>query len=106
MLNADWEAVCRRCGRCCYHKVLYRKIVYSTNIPCTFLNLDTMECSIYPNRNMINPQCAILTPKLVRSGALPPGCAYLQALECDACASHHITELPASLQRRLMRHLQ
>ncbi|MDD2557395.1 MAG: hypothetical protein PHH87_03795 [Desulfuromonas sp.] len=105
MLIAEWEKVCRRCGRCCYHKILNRDVVYSTDVPCVFLNLDTMECSIYPNRNVVNPQCAILTPDIVCSGALPPECAYLQVLKCDMCANHHITELPAPLQRRLMRHL-
>jgi uncharacterized cysteine cluster protein YcgN (CxxCxxCC family) len=64
-----------------------------------------MECQVYSQRNNVNPECALLTPALVRSGVLPPGCAYLQYCKSDDMADRHISELSPRVQRRLLRQL-
>ncbi|MCA1796180.1 MAG: hypothetical protein LC645_01325 [Geobacteraceae bacterium] len=105
-MDSHWEAICRRCGRCCYHKIIYRQALYYTDIPCAYLDQNSGECQIYSQRQKINPECAMLTPALVQSGVLPAGCAYLQYCGSSRGAEQHISELPTRLQRRLLRHLK
>ncbi|MFA6687656.1 MAG: hypothetical protein WCS16_09310 [Desulfuromonas sp.] len=65
-----------------------------------------MKCQVYPQRQQVNPECALLTPALVQSGVLPPECAYLQHCASNKCAQRHISELSQHLQRRLLRYLK
>jgi uncharacterized cysteine cluster protein YcgN (CxxCxxCC family) len=104
-METQWESICKRCGKCCYHKIIYRDILYYTDIPCKYLDPDTMKCRVYSARQQVNPECATLTPAVVASGVLPSECAYLQYCATSNGATHHIDELPARLQRRLMREL-
>lgn len=105
-MDTHWESICRRCGRCCYQKIIYRNILYYTDIPCVYLDQNRMECKIYSQRQEINSECALLTPALVQSGVLPPECAYLKNCGSSKGAGQHISKLPQRLQRRLLRHLK
>ncbi len=48
-MNRDqWEAVCRKCGRCCYEKVdLGGGIIHYTDEPCVHLDTETNLCKVY-----------------------------------------------------------
>jgi len=73
-----WESICARCGRCCYEKYEYGGKIYYTDTPCRYLDVTTKQCRIYEWRSSIYPECAQLTPELVRSGILPEDCPYVK----------------------------
>jgi uncharacterized cysteine cluster protein YcgN (CxxCxxCC family) len=80
MTNEEWEAICKRCGKCCYEKVDLGagEIVY-TDEPCEHLDTTTNLCKVYERRHEIDPDCMSLTPTLVRIlHWLPEDCAYLE----------------------------
>ena len=75
-----WESVCRRCGRCCYEKIECEEVVYITNVPCEYLDLETKMCRVYSHRDTTRPGCVRLTPMNINSGLLPPDCAYVETM--------------------------
>ena len=77
----EWEDVCERCGRCCYEKYDYRGKIFYTNTPCQYLDVETNLCRIYNQRATLHPDCAHLTPKLVRAGILPEDCPYVKKMD-------------------------
>ncbi len=77
-LPLNWEAICDRCGRCCYEKYAYRDKVFYSNTPCQYLDTGTRLCRVYQRRSELQPDCARLTPDLVRSGVLPVDCPYVK----------------------------
>jgi uncharacterized cysteine cluster protein YcgN (CxxCxxCC family) len=76
----QWEAICRRCGKCCYEKVdLGAGVVRYTDQPCEHLDTATNLCKVYSNRHELEPDCIMLTEHLVRTLPwLPEDCAYLE----------------------------
>lgn len=72
----EWEAVCDRCGRCCYEKYEYRGRIFYSKVPCRYLDLENKSCKVYAQRSKHQPECAQLTPELVRAGILPDDCPY------------------------------
>jgi len=79
--SAEWEALCRHCGRCCYEKLDCRGRIYYTDKPCQYLNGETKRCRIYRQRSELQPECAILTPELVAAGILPADCPYVAGID-------------------------
>ena len=77
MSSPDWEAICLRCGRCCYEKIDFEGRIYYTDLPCQFLDLEIRTCKVYPSRHRHRPDCAKLTPELVGMGLLPCDCPYV-----------------------------
>ncbi len=80
-MNRDqWEAICKRCGRCCYEKVdLGGGMIHYTNEPCAHLDTETNLCKVYDKRGEVEPDCITLTEHLVRKlHWLPEECAYLE----------------------------
>jgi uncharacterized protein len=79
MKREEWEAICNRCGKCCYEKVdLGGGIIRYLDEPCKHLDTATNLCKVYRNRHVAEPDCISLTEDLVRSlGWLPEECAYL-----------------------------
>lgn len=75
--EAEWEAVCARCGKCCLIKIKCFR-VHFTNVACRYLNLETGSCPVYEQRRQIVPECMKLTPDNYKklSKALPKTCAY------------------------------
>jgi len=79
MMNYEqWEAICTRCGKCCYEKVdLGGGIIQYTDEPCVHLDTKTNLCKVYENRHEVEPDCISLTEHLVRTLTwLPEDCAY------------------------------
>jgi uncharacterized protein len=76
MTQAEWDALCDRCGKCCYHKMPGGEV---TAIPCKLLDLQTRLCSKYETRKDHVPECVTLTPAVVATADwLPDTCAYRQ----------------------------
>lgn len=77
MNRREWDAVCVRCGRCCYEKFNVRGRIYYTQVPCEYLDLKTRLCRVYPDRVARRPGCVPLTPELLTKGFLPADCPYV-----------------------------
>ena len=76
----DWEAVCQRCGRCCFEKIEFEGEIYYTATPCPYLDLDTRLCRVYSERHRLKPDCAPLKPEILKAGMLPQDCPYVAGL--------------------------
>lgn len=81
MTEEEWEAICERCGRCCYEKIDSNGKIYYTAIPCEHLDLNTRLCCIYADREQHRSGCVALTPELLKQGLLPADCPYVADLE-------------------------
>lgn len=77
MTNSEWEAVCRRCGRCCYEKIEHDGRVYYTEKPCDKLDLKSALCSVYEDRHKAKPECMPLNDAALQRGILPADCPYV-----------------------------
>ncbi|MBN1234116.1 MAG: hypothetical protein JXA60_12235 [Candidatus Coatesbacteria bacterium] len=76
----EWEAICLKCGSCCFEKYYDSngRLIF-TDIPCQYLDMESMLCKIYKNRFEINPECKKLKLSQVKSKRyLPSKCAYLK----------------------------
>jgi len=78
--SATWEAICERCGRCCYEKISYKERIFYTRKPCPHLDLEKRFCRIYAQRDRLQADCVRLTPELVATGVLPADCPYVRTL--------------------------
>jgi hypothetical protein len=77
--NAEWEALCDGCGKCCLHKVEDEDtgIIYGTNVACKLLDRHSCRCSNYRERKSLVPDCVRLTAgKVDKLAWLPSTCAY------------------------------
>ena len=77
MDRAEWEARCRRCGRCCYEKIEHEGRVYYTDTPCDKFDPKTALCTVYPERHLVMAQCMELTSEALLRGILPADCPYV-----------------------------
>ncbi len=79
MSQQEWESLCDRCARCCLEKLEDEdtgEILY-TNVACRLLDIETCNCSNYPQRQRFVYSCINLTPKkIAQLPWLPPTCAY------------------------------
>jgi len=85
-LNEDssaWEALCHRCGQCCFEKGIDGKgRIIETGVPCRHLDIHSRLCRVYPQRQQIEFDCIKLKPENIASLKwLPANCAYRQWLE-------------------------
>ena len=81
MTEAEWEALCDGCGRCCYRTFLTgrgkRTRLHHTRIACDLLDLRTQRCTAYHERFSRCKDCTRLTVRNVgRCDWLPETCAY------------------------------
>lgn len=86
------EALCRRCGVCCHEKVRFGEQVVITDIPCQYLDLETNQCTIYPERLEKQPRCSSADDS-VRAKSLPGDCPYVAGLD-DYLEPHLLSEHP------------
>jgi len=75
-----WDAICRRCGRCCYEKIEFEGEIYYTPAPCPYLDPESRLCRVYPERHLVKPDCAPLTRKILAAGVLPADCPYVAGI--------------------------
>ena len=78
--KARWDALCRRCGLCCYEKEYRgRAVVTNFSRPCPHLDLPSRQCAVYESRFETCAGCrkmTILHAMFVHW--LPPTCGYVQ----------------------------
>jgi len=77
--DAEWEALCDGCGKCCLHKLedADTGAIYETTVACRLLDIATARCTDYPNRKSKVPDCLQLTRHSARTlNWLPATCAY------------------------------
>ncbi|SEA15604.1 hypothetical protein SAMN05660420_01411 [Desulfuromusa kysingii] len=78
MESESWEALCNRCGACCFEKKIDRQgNILTTSIPCRFLDIHNRTCRIYAQRLEVEEDCIKLTPEIITEISwLPEECAY------------------------------
>lgn len=92
MTDAEWEALCDGCGRCCLLKLEDEEIgvIITSDVRCQLLDGDTCTCTDYPNRQAKVPDCIKLTPQNVTEIQwIPTTCAYRRLAEGKGLAWWH-----------------
>ena len=82
--KAEWESICRRCGKCCLIKLEDEVTgeVYYTNVVCRYFDEEKMCCSVYDKRCELVPTCLKLSPDNVdKLSWMPKTCAYRELFE-------------------------
>jgi uncharacterized protein len=60
--RARWEALCLRCGRCCYEKEYRgRRLVTNYRKPCPHLDTNSQACRVYSTRFETCDRCRKMT---------------------------------------------
>src|SRR5690349_6384258 len=92
MNQAEWEALCDGCGRCCLMKLEDDDTgeIYTSDVHCKLLDGQTCQCTDYPNRHERVKDCVKLTPDNVLTlNWIPPTCAYRRIAEGKGLAWWH-----------------
>ncbi|UCE90072.1 MAG: YcgN family cysteine cluster protein, partial [Pseudomonadota bacterium] len=83
--EAEWEALCDGCGRCCLHKLedVESGAVHFTNVACRYLDLASCRCRVYGQRAQRVSRCVVLRAGAdpAAFAALPASCAYRRLFE-------------------------
>ena len=76
----QWEALCKRCGQCCFEKwVEGDGTIHPTAIPCRYLDVISRQCKVYHKRLEVGEGCIRLTPEIVEIVQwLPADCGYVR----------------------------
>ncbi len=77
--EAQWEALCDGCGRCCLIRLEDEDTgeLLDTRLACRLLDIGACRCSDYENRREKVPECVVLSPQICRTlDWLPDTCAY------------------------------
>jgi len=77
--NTDPD-LCRRCGRCCYAKIVVDSEIVYTPYPCRYLDRQTRLCTVYDRRFEVNPDC-LSVEQGIRLRVFPADCPYVQGLK-------------------------
>lgn len=80
MSQAEWEALCDGCGKCCLNKLEDEDTgeVALTRVACRLLDDSTCLCAQYPIRHQFVPECIVLRPSNIKQNLywMPETCAY------------------------------
>jgi uncharacterized cysteine cluster protein YcgN (CxxCxxCC family) len=80
MSEAEWEALCDGCGKCCLNKLEDEDSgdVALTRVACRLLDDTTCRCAHYQTRHQFVPDCIVLKPSTIEQHMywLPKTCAY------------------------------
>lgn len=92
MNDAEWEALCDGCGKCCLAKVIDDDTdeLYYTEVSCQLLNQKSCQCNDYPRRFDKVSDCVKISlsdPETFQW--LPPSCAYRRLRDGDELPSWH-----------------
>jgi uncharacterized protein len=88
----EWESLCDGCAICCLYKLQDEDTedVMYTRVACRLLDASTCRCSQYPDRHILNPECILLEPEIVKTLSwLPKTCAYRLLAEGKALKWWH-----------------
>ena len=92
MSEAEWEALCDGCGRCCLHKLEDEDTgeLHFTRVACRLLDTATCRCRDYPARRRRVEDCLSVRPLTAEKRAwLPASCAYRRLDEGRGLADWH-----------------
>ncbi|HFD13130.1 MAG TPA: YcgN family cysteine cluster protein [Crenotrichaceae bacterium] len=88
----EWEALCDGCGKCCLLKLEdedTQEIVF-TNLCCQYFELNICQCSRYPERSKLVPDCLDLRSNFNECLPwLPSTCAYRLLANGEPLADWH-----------------
>ncbi|PVZ64963.1 YcgN family cysteine cluster protein [Pelagibaculum spongiae] len=91
--DAEWEALCDRCGLCCLHKLEDEDQgdIYYTTIHCSRLDKKSGCCTNYGDRQNFRADCLKITPKLLQEHLtwMPPSCTYRRLQEGKGLPQWH-----------------
>lgn len=77
--SPEHEALCRRCGKCCYEKLIVDGHVFTARKPCPYLDVKTNLCMAYEKRFEVNARC-LTVPQGIELGIFPADCPYVRDL--------------------------
>jgi uncharacterized cysteine cluster protein YcgN (CxxCxxCC family) len=79
-IKERWEAICRRCGGCCYEKeIAGGKVLIDYRSPCRHLDASTGLCIVYDRRFRECRECRKMTIfHALFVSYLPNSCGYVQ----------------------------
>jgi len=92
MNDAEWEALCDGCGRCCMQKLEDEDSgqVFPTDVACVLLDTKTCRCTNYAKRQTVVPDCLNVRPlDADKLRWLPHSCAYKRLAEGRKLAEWH-----------------
>jgi uncharacterized cysteine cluster protein YcgN (CxxCxxCC family) len=103
MDQAEWEAICDGCAKCCLNKFIEDdadlqptaelhegEVVHYSNIACRYLNSHKCECTQYEQRTVLVPDCIELTKdNLADIFFMPTSCSYRRLHEGRGLPSWH-----------------
>ena len=104
MDDAQWEAICDGCAKCCLHKFIDDEVdeahytdvakgeeeMFFTDIACQYLHTKTCQCTEYEDRTELVPHCVKLTQEsLPEIFYMPPSCSYRRLHEGKPLPSWH-----------------
>ncbi len=93
MTEAEWEALCDGCGKCCLNKLedIDTGELLFTRVACRLFDDATCRCSNYAERKTLVPECVVLTPETLDEIAywMPETCAYRRLHEGRALPRWH-----------------
>ena len=78
--DAEWEALCNRCGQCCYESRWTGSGWEETGVPCGHLDEESLLCTAYGDRFAVEQDCIRVDASVVLRGMLPVECSYLEEL--------------------------
>ncbi len=80
MTPQEWDTLCKNCGICCLCKTSIASNTIYLSKCCQYLNKETKQCDIYPNRlHRRGANCAKVTLDIVLDGQLVPRtCGYVE----------------------------
>jgi len=78
--SQEHEALCRRCARCCYEKLIVDGHVFTLRKPCRFLDETTKLCRVYEFRHEVNPRCLTVAEGM-EYGVFPADCPYVSEID-------------------------
>ncbi|MEE9347698.1 MAG: YcgN family cysteine cluster protein [Robiginitomaculum sp.] len=92
MSSSEWESLCDGCGKCCCIRMEDEDTgaIYVTNVTCKLFDTATCQCTNYPNRTALVPDCVQVTPD--NAGALkwmPRTCSYRLIAEGKDLPDYH-----------------
>lgn len=105
MSQAEWEALCDGCGKCCLNKLEDEDTgaVALTRVACRLLDDETCRCAHYETRHQFVPNCIVLRPDNLDTHAywMPQTCAYRLLWQGDPLPEWHplISGDPLTVQR-------
>ncbi len=93
MTNAEWEALCDGCGKCCLNKLEDEDTgeVALTRVACRLLDDATCLCAQYEIRHQFVPECIVLRPSNIEKNLywMPETCAYKRVWNGDTLPDWH-----------------